>query len=77
VGQEPGDCPEQYRPHCDGACDGLPHKTGDRVATMGMYCDVPELLEGTTKFQNSNVFVQPKKHAAVFFSYYDAKTGSM
>jgi hypothetical protein len=76
IGQGSSDPPDQYRPHCDGACDGLPHKTGGRVATMVMYCDVPE-LGGATNFQNSNVFVKPKKHAAAFFSYYDTNTGNM
>ena len=68
--------PDNYRPHCDGACDGLPHKTGGRVATMVMYCDVPS-LGGGTNFQNSNVFVKPQKYAAAFFSYYDTETGNM
>lgn len=65
--------PDRYTPHCDGACDGLPHKMGGRVATMVMYCDVPE-LGGGTNFQNSNVFVKPAKGAAAFFSYLNAKT---
>ena len=62
--------PDQYRPHCDGDCDGLPHKTGGRVATMVMYCDVPA-IGGATNFQNSGVFVQPELGAAAFFSYMD------
>lgn len=62
--------PDQYRPHCDGECDGLPHKTGGRVATMVMYCDVPE-IGGATNFQNSGVFVRPELGAAAFFSYMD------
>jgi 2OG-Fe(II) oxygenase superfamily len=76
VGEGSDESPDQYRPHCDGDCDGLPHKTGGRVATMVMYCDVPE-LGGATNFQNSNVFVKPKQYAAAFFSYYDTKTGNM
>jgi hypothetical protein len=75
-GKASNEAPDNYRPHCDGACDGLPHKTGGRVATMVMYCDVPD-LGGGTNFQNSNVFVKPKKHAAAFFSYYDTDTGNM
>lgn len=66
--------PDQYTPHCDGECSGLPHKTGGRVATMVMYCDVPE-LGGGTNFQNANVFVKPEKGAAAFFSYMDNNTG--
>ena len=65
--------PDRYTPHCDGECDGRDHKTGARVATMVMYCDVPE-LGGGTNFQNSNVFVRPKAGAAAFFSYLDPKT---
>lgn len=65
--------PDQYRPHCDGDCDGLPHKVGGRVATMVMYCDVPD-LGGGTNFQNSNVYVKPKLHSAAFFSYMDPVT---
>ncbi|KAG7364404.1 2(OG)-Fe(II) oxygenase superfamily protein [Nitzschia inconspicua] len=76
VGEGSTEPPDQYRPHCDGSCDGLSHKTGGRVATMVMYCDVPE-LGGATNFQNSNVFVKPKKYAAAFFSYYDIETGNM
>ncbi len=29
--------PDQYKPHCDGECAGLPSKRGARVATMVMY----------------------------------------
>jgi hypothetical protein len=65
--------PDRYTPHCDGDCDGMPHKIGGRVATMVMYCDVPE-LGGGTNFQNANVFVRPEAGAAAFFSYMDPKT---
>ena len=75
-GQNSTEAPDQYMPHCDGACDGLPHKTGGRVATMVMYCNVPE-LGGATNFQNAGVFVKPKLHAAAFFSYMDPVTHKM
>jgi 2OG-Fe(II) oxygenase superfamily len=65
--------PDRYTPHCDGDCDGLPHKTGGRVATMVMYCDVP-IAGGATNFQNANVYVKPTKYAGVFFSYMNPKT---
>ena len=65
--------PDRYMPHCDGDCDLLPHKRGGRVATMVIYCDVPE-LGGATNFQNANVFVKPLKGAAAFFSYMDPVT---
>ena len=28
---------QEYRPHCDGSCDGSPHLHAGRVATMLMY----------------------------------------
>jgi 2OG-Fe(II) oxygenase superfamily len=62
--------PDRYKPHCDGACSGLPHKAGERVATMVMYCDVPT-VGGATNFQQANVYVKPRKGAAAFFSYMD------
>jgi hypothetical protein len=65
--------PDRYMPHCDGDCDGLPLKTGGRVATMVVYCDVPE-IGGGTNFQNSNVFVKPQVGAAAFFSYLNLVT---
>jgi hypothetical protein len=65
--------PDRYMPHCDGDCNGLPHKTGGRVATMVMYCDVPE-RGGATNFQHANVYVKPTKGAAAFFSYMDGNT---
>jgi hypothetical protein len=73
IGKNSTETPDQYRPHCDGDCDGMPHKSGGRVATMVMYCTVPE-LGGATNFQNSNVYVQPELGAAAFFSYLDPKT---
>jgi 2OG-Fe(II) oxygenase superfamily len=65
--------PDRYTPHCDGDCTGNPHKTGGRVATMVMYCDVP-LVGGATNFQNANVYIKPTKHSGVFFSYMNPKT---
>ena len=72
-GKDSSESPDQYRPHCDGDCDGLLHKRGGRVATMVMYCDAPE-LGGGTNFQNSNVFVKPKVGSAAFFSYLNPET---
>jgi hypothetical protein len=65
--------PDRYMPHCDGDCDGMPLKTGGRVATMVIYCDVPE-IGGGTNFQHSNVFVKPQVGAAAFFSYLNPET---
>ncbi|KAL3942440.1 MAG: hypothetical protein SGBAC_003363 [Bacillariaceae sp.] len=74
TGRNSTESPDQYRPHCDGDCDGLPHKTGGRVATMVMYCDVEGLVGGATNFQNSGVYVKPELGAAAFFSYMDPET---
>jgi hypothetical protein len=61
------DSPDQYKPHCDGDCTGLPLKTGGRVATMVMYCEAPQ-VGGSTNFRNAGVHVAPKKGAAAFFA---------
>jgi hypothetical protein len=73
-GKESNESPDQYRPHCDGDCDGMAHKHGGRVATMVMYCDTEDLVGGGTNFQHANVFVKPEVGAAAFFSYMDPIT---
>jgi 2OG-Fe(II) oxygenase superfamily len=67
--------PDQYMPHCDGDCTNTPHKTGGRVATMVMYCDVPDPGNGATNFQQANVYIKPTLGAAVFFAYMNPHTG--
>lgn len=62
--------PDRYMPHCDGDCNGLEFKHGNRMATIVMYCDVPE-MGGATNFRNSGVHIKPKQYAATFFSYID------
>ena len=65
---------DQYLPHCDGLCLGNdPHRPGQRVATMIMYCTVPT-RGGATVFRNSGVHVKPVKGNAIFFSYVNPKT---
>mmetsp|Transcript_13747 Transcript_13747/g.17286 ORF Transcript_13747/g.17286 Transcript_13747/m.17286 type:complete len:459 (-) Transcript_13747:312-1688(-) len=73
---EDEEAPDRYTPHCDGDCKGLPHKEGQRVATMVMYCTVPE-KGGATNFMNSGVHVVPEKGNAIFFSYMNPKTHIM
>ncbi|KAL7558509.1 hypothetical protein ACA910_008106 [Epithemia clementina (nom. ined.)] len=68
--------PDRYSPHCDGACNGRKHKPGTRVATMIMYCEVPE-LGGLTNFGNAGVQIKPRVGDTVFFSYMDPKTRIM
>jgi len=65
--------PDRYKPHCDGGCDGLPFKPGTRMATMVIYCDIPE-KGGHTNFRNAYVHVRPELRQAVFFSYIDPQT---
>lgn len=68
--------PDRYTPHCDGDCDGLEHKAGTRMATIVMYCSIPE-VGGHTNFRNANVHVKPKLGSGVFFSYIDPETKIM
>lgn len=70
-GRGPEDeAPDQYMPHCDEDCTGWAFKTGTRMATMVMYCEVPD-RGGATNFRNANVHIKPKQFAATFFSYID------
>lgn len=68
--------PDRYTPHCDGDCDGLEHKSGTRMATLVMYCNIPE-AGGHTNFRNANVHVKPKIGSGVFFSYINPETKIM
>lgn len=73
VGQEPFSViqylpSQEYRPHCDGACDGTPHMHGGRVATMLIYCQTAE-SGGATTFTRANTHVVPKNGQAVLFLY--------
>jgi len=65
--------PDRYTPHCDGDCTGQHHKSGTRMATMVMYCDIPE-VGGHTNFRNAGIHVKPATGGAVFFSYIDPDT---
>jgi 2OG-Fe(II) oxygenase superfamily len=68
--------PDRYTPHCDGDCTGQPHKYGNRMATMVMYCITAE-SGGHTNFRNAGVHVKPVSNDAVFFSYIDPATKIM
>mmetsp|Transcript_15709 Transcript_15709/g.15110 ORF Transcript_15709/g.15110 Transcript_15709/m.15110 type:complete len:461 (-) Transcript_15709:73-1455(-) len=65
--------PDRYTPHCDGQCDGIEFKSGNRMATVLLYCDVPT-RGGATNFRNANIHVVPQPGNAVFFSYLDPVT---
>jgi hypothetical protein len=73
---EDDETPDRYMPHCDGDCNGMQHKIGNRMATMVMYCTVPE-KGGSTNFRNSGVHVVPEAGTATFFSYIDPETMKM
>jgi len=60
--------PDRYMPHCDGDCDGMPFRLGERFATMIMYCTIP-IRGGATNFKNAGIHIKPTKGAATFFSY--------
>jgi 2OG-Fe(II) oxygenase superfamily len=68
--------PDRYTPHCDGDCTGQPHKYGNRMATMVMYCITAD-SGGHTNFRNAGVHVKPVQNDAVFFSYIDPATKTM
>lgn len=65
--------PDRYTPHCDGECTGMEHRQGTRMATMVMYCTVPE-RGGNTNFRNAGVHVKAEKGNAIFFGYINPKT---
>jgi hypothetical protein len=68
--------PDRYTPHCDGDCNGMDFRTGNRVATMVMYCETPE-MGGATNFRNAGIHVVPEYGSATFFSYIDPDTMKM
>lgn len=62
--------PDRYMPHCDGECTGAPHRPGQRMATVVMYCTVPE-VGGATNFRKSGLHVVPEVGSASYFAYTD------
>jgi hypothetical protein len=65
--------PDRYTPHCDARCDGTSHFHGARVASLVMYCTIPE-KGGHTNFQNAGIHVKPEVGSGLFFSYIDPAT---
>jgi len=68
--------PDRYMPHCDGDCDGRAHMFGNRMATMVLYCTIPE-IGGATNFRNAGIHIKPKVGSGTFFSYIDPETMRM
>lgn len=73
-GQEPinavyyKDWEDQYRPHCDGECNGGRYSPGRRIATSLTYCAVAD-KGGYTMFTRSAIKVVPKARQMLFFGY--------
>lgn len=67
--------PDRYTPHCDGKCEGEPLVHASRMATMVIYCTVPE-RGGHTNFQTAGVTVKPSVGSGIFFSYIDPLTNT-
>ena len=65
--------PDRYNAHCDGGCEGEPHRHAGRMATMVVYCTVPE-KGGMTNFNNAGVTIKPVAGSAIFFSYINPLT---
>jgi len=65
--------PDRYNSHCDGRCEGEPHRYAARMATMVVYCTVPD-RGGMTNFNNAGVTIKPVAGSAIFFSYIDPLT---
>lgn len=68
--------PDRYMPHCDGDCNGMQHKAGQRMATMVIYCSIPE-KGGATNFRNSGLHIVPEVGSATFFSYINPEAMKM
>lgn len=65
--------PDRYTPHCDGTCEGRPFIHASRMATMVIYCTIPE-RGGHTNFQNAGVAIKPEVGSGIFFSYINPST---
>ena len=56
--------------------EGRGEDDGGRMATVVVYCDIPE-KGGATNFRNSGLHVVPERGSATFFSYIDPDTMKM
>ncbi|GMH85442.1 hypothetical protein TL16_g10233, partial [Triparma laevis f. inornata] len=61
-------------PHCDGECGGDEYLSGSRVATVVIYCKVPE-IGGGTNFAKSNLHIKPEAGMATWFRYVGGVVG--
>mmetsp|Transcript_6015 Transcript_6015/g.8864 ORF Transcript_6015/g.8864 Transcript_6015/m.8864 type:complete len:492 (+) Transcript_6015:59-1534(+) len=73
-GQEPinavlyKDAGDEYRPHCDGPCNGQRNQYGARVATSILYCQTSD-GGGQTSFTRSGMMIMPRPRDLLLFSY--------
>jgi len=67
---------DQYRPHCDGECNGGPWRLGRRIATSLTYCAVAD-KGGYTTFDRSGIKVVPRARQMLFFGYKLRDSGRM
>jgi len=71
--------PANATPHCGDKCLGKPHRVGQRIAGIVMYCRVPIKKDGggATNFHNLGAHHVPKANSAMWFSYMDPDTFRM
>lgn len=53
---------DQYSPHCGGSCDDDEFCVSGRIASAVIYCQLPEIGDGTT-FTRAGVFLKPKRRS--------------
>lgn len=81
-GQEPlnaviyKDLGDEYRPHCDGTCNGGKHRPDERVLTAMLTCAAPD-AGGQTSFTNGALKLVHRRKDVIFFAYKDPATGHM
>eukprot|EP00555_Chaetoceros_dichaeta_P006950 CAMPEP_0198255216 /NCGR_PEP_ID=MMETSP1447-20131203/5385_1 /TAXON_ID=420782 /ORGANISM="Chaetoceros dichaeta, Strain CCMP1751" /LENGTH=481 /DNA_ID=CAMNT_0043941535 /DNA_START=145 /DNA_END=1590 /DNA_ORIENTATION=+ len=66
-------------PHCGDKCLGKPHRVGQRIAGIVMYCRVHNQKDGggATNFHNFGAHHVPTAYSAMWFSYMDPETFRM
>eukprot|EP00930_Biecheleria_cincta_P045745 TRINITY_DN31526_c0_g1_i2.p1 TRINITY_DN31526_c0_g1~~TRINITY_DN31526_c0_g1_i2.p1 ORF type:complete len:441 (-),score=42.81 TRINITY_DN31526_c0_g1_i2:177-1499(-) len=81
-GQEPlnaviyRDLGDEYRPHCDGTCDGAGHRPEERVLTAMLTCVAPD-AGGQTSFTKGALKLVHRRKDVIFFAYKDPATRQM
>jgi len=71
--------PVNATPHCGEECLGKPHRVGQRIAGIVMYCGVPNKKSGggATNFHKLGAHHVPTALSAMWFSYMDPETFEM